>query len=105
MPQITFVRLIAFAVVLFGSVVPASAGKTQIPTGGNKPIPTISCKQACMFGFYNCRQKVIGKNTENVCCTAKQTEQIKACLGALFKCEYPCPSGDPYKNIPIPKTE
>jgi len=105
MPQITFVRLIAFAVMLFGSVVAAS-GKEQIPIGGGKPIPTIfSCKQACMFGFENCRHKVIGKNTENVCCTAKQTEQIKACLGALFKCEYPCPSGDPYKNIPIPKTE
>jgi hypothetical protein len=105
MPQITFVRLIAFAAVLFGSVAAASAGKTQIPTPGKKPIPTISCKQACMFGFDNCRQKAIGKNTENVCCTARQAEQIKACLGALFKCEYPCPSGDPYKNIPIPKSE
>jgi hypothetical protein len=104
MPQITLVGLIAFAVVLCGSVVAASA-KNQFPTGGNKPMPTISCKQVCMSGFDQCRKKVIGKDKENVCCTANQNRAIKACLKALFKCEYACPSGDPYKNIPVPKTE
>jgi hypothetical protein len=107
MPQITFVRLIVFAVVLCGSFVAASAGKEPFPTGGNKPVPTptISCKQACMLGFVKCRKKVIGKDKENVCCTADQNRAIKFCLKALFQCEYPCASGDPYKNIPIPKTE
>jgi hypothetical protein len=105
MPQITFLRLIVFAVVLFGSVVAASAGKKPFPTGGNKPMPTpsISCKQACMLGFNKCREKVMDK--ENVCCTADQNRAIKFCMKALFKCESPCASGDPYKNIPIPKTE
>jgi hypothetical protein len=51
------------------------------------------------------QKKVIGNDKENVCCTANQNRAIKFCLKALFKCEYPCPSGDPYKNIPIPKTE
>jgi hypothetical protein len=98
MPQITFVRLIAFAVVLFGSVVAASAGKKQFPTGGNKPMPTptISCKQACMLGFDKCRKKVMDK--ENVCCTADQNRAIKFCLKALYECEYP--SADPYRGFP-----
>jgi hypothetical protein len=100
MPQITFVRLIVFAVVLFGSVVAASAGKKPFPTGGNKPMPTptISCKQACMLGFVKCRVKVMDK--ENVCCTANQNRAIKFCLKALFECEYPCPYADPYRGFP-----
>jgi hypothetical protein len=89
------------AAVLCASAVAAFAGDKW----GGKYIPTISCKQACMLGFDQCRKKVIGKDKENVCCTANQNRAIKACLKALFKCEYPCPSGDPYKNIPVPKTE
>jgi hypothetical protein len=101
MPQITFLRLIVFAVVLFGSVVAASAGKKPFPTGGNKPMPTpsISCKQACMLGFNKCREKVMDK--ENVCCTADQNRAIKFCMKRYLSASPPVHRGILTRTFPF----